>query len=156
MRRITTVTALSVAGVLLAAGTAAALNAQVLRGPSQSSVGTADTLLISFGPEAGSKAKRRREQAEAAAGRFKVLSDPTRVAILSRVLQMPTSITDLALYFDLSQPTVSVHMKMLREAGLLESTRSGAQTLYTASPEHVRDFVRQAGEIVTDEDLIGC
>ncbi|MFN8507389.1 MAG: metalloregulator ArsR/SmtB family transcription factor [Dehalococcoidia bacterium] len=117
--------------------------------------GTADTLLISFGPEAGSKAKRRREQAEAAAGRFKVLSDPTRVAILSRVLQMPTSITDLALYFDLSQPTVSVHMKMLREAGLLESTRSGAQTLYTASPEHVRDFVRQAGEMVTDEELIG-
>jgi len=118
--------------------------------------GTAEALLISFGPEAGSKVKRRREQAEAAANRFKVLSDPTRVAILSRVLQMPTSITDLALYFDLSQPTVSVHMKMLREAGLLESTRSGAQTLYTASPEHVRDFVRQAGEIVTDEDLIGC
>ncbi|MCC6385946.1 MAG: winged helix-turn-helix transcriptional regulator [Dehalococcoidia bacterium] len=118
--------------------------------------GTAETLLISFGPEAGSKAKRRREQAEAAAGRFKVLSDPTRVAILTRVLQMPTSITDLALYFDLSQPTVSVHMKMLREAGLLESTRSGAQTLYSASSEHVRDFVRQAGEIITDEELIGC
>lgn len=45
MRRITTVTALSVAGVILAAGTAAALNAQVLGGPSRSSVGTADTLL---------------------------------------------------------------------------------------------------------------
>ncbi|MGE0817144.1 MAG: hypothetical protein AB7O74_00645 [Candidatus Nanopelagicales bacterium] len=45
MRRVTTVTALSVAGVLLAAGTAAALNAQVLGGPTRSSVGTADTLL---------------------------------------------------------------------------------------------------------------
>lgn len=45
MRRITAVTALSVAGVLLAAGTAAALNAQVLGGPTRTSVGTADTLL---------------------------------------------------------------------------------------------------------------
>ncbi len=45
MRRITAVTALSVAGVLFAAGAAAALNAQVLGGPTRSSVGTADTLL---------------------------------------------------------------------------------------------------------------
>lgn len=45
MRRMTAVTALSVAGVLLAAGAAAALNAQVLGGPSRTSVGTADTLL---------------------------------------------------------------------------------------------------------------
>lgn len=118
--------------------------------------GTEETLLISFGPEAGTKVKRRREQAEAAATKLKVLSDPTRVALLSRVLQSPTSITDLALYFDLSQPTVSVHMKMLREAGLLESTRAGAQTLYSASPEHVREFIRQAGEAIVDEELIGC
>ena len=118
--------------------------------------GTAEALLISFGPEAGTRVKRRREQAEGAASKFKVLSDPTRVALLSRVLQNPTSITDLAVYFDLSQPTVSVHMKMLREAGLLESTRSGAVTLYSASPEHVREFVRQAGEAICDDDLIGC
>lgn len=45
MRRVSAVTALSVVGVLLAAGTAAALNAQVLGGPARSSVGTADTLL---------------------------------------------------------------------------------------------------------------
>lgn len=101
-------------------------------------------LLVGAGPESARKAEDRRERAERAAARFKVLADPTRLALLGRIIADPISVTDLAVYFELSQPTVSVHVKMLREAGLLESERKGAQTLYRARDEAVRQFVEAA------------
>jgi DNA-binding transcriptional ArsR family regulator len=102
------------------------------------------TVVVAFGPEAGRKAQARRELAEGVAQRFKVLSDPTRAALLNLLRHRPVSVTDLACYFELSQPTVSVHVKMLREAGLLQAQRSGAQTLYSATPEAVTQFVEGA------------
>lgn len=114
--------------------------------------GNADLLIVAFGPETGEKVTRRRAMAERAAASFKVLSDPTRLALLGRILHAPISVTDLATYFDLSQPTVSVHVKMLREAGLLESKRAGTQTIYTARPERVREFAGDALANVLWED----
>jgi ArsR family transcriptional regulator len=106
--------------------------------------GVPGMLLVGAGPESARKAEDRRERAERAAARFKVLADPTRLALLGRIINDPISVTDLAVYFELSQPTVSVHVKMLREAGLLESERKGAQTLYRAREEAVRQFVEAA------------
>ncbi|MGE5596090.1 MAG: ArsR/SmtB family transcription factor [Hyphomicrobiales bacterium] len=110
-------------------------------------------LLVGSGGESGRSVERAREQAERSAARFKVLADPTRVAVLSYLLVKPTSITDLASIFGLSQPTVSVHVKTLREAGLLESERSGAQTLYSARPETVRRMVEGALADITSSEL---
>jgi len=109
-------------------------------------------LVVGFGPEAARKAENRRERAERAANRFKVLSDPTRLALLGKIIHEPISVTDLAIYFELSQPTISVHVKLLREAGLLESERKGAQTVYRARPETVRQFVEAALIDVGDAD----
>jgi DNA-binding transcriptional ArsR family regulator len=100
-------------------------------------------LVISYGPEAARRATVRREQSARAATRFKVLGDPTRVAFVNRLIHGPMSVTDLALYFELAQPTVSAHIKILREAGLLESERSGTYTLYRVSEERLRAFVEE-------------
>lgn len=101
-------------------------------------------LMVCQGPEAGSKTGRQREYLERSANRFKVLSDPTRVGILAALIDYPYSVTDLAGMFELSQPTVSVHVKALREAGLLESQKRRGQTLYRASRERVKEFVDAA------------
>lgn len=107
-------------------------------------------VLMAVGPEAEKHQDKRREAAEKAAARFKLLSDPTRLSILTSFCSSPYSISELADFFDLSQPTVSVHVKMLREAGLLEATKVRGQTLYRSSREKVSELLDSAlAEIFT-------
>ncbi|MGK0173561.1 MAG: DNA-binding transcriptional ArsR family regulator [Gammaproteobacteria bacterium] len=51
---------------------------------------------------------------------FAALADPTRRAILSRLLEGQASVTELAAPFQMSQPAVSKHLKVLERAGLIE------------------------------------
>src|SRR5947207_8276296 len=67
--------------------------------------------------------------------RFRALADPTRVAIVNRLAQAEeTCVCDLTAAFDLSQPTISHHLKVLRDAGLVESTRRGTWAYYRVVP----------------------
>jgi DNA-binding transcriptional ArsR family regulator len=59
------------------------------------------------------------------ARRIRVLADPTRLAILDHLRTGPRSVGDIALDFGLAQPTVSAHVKQLREAGLVSAVRRG-------------------------------
>lgn len=108
--------------------------------------GLPGVLVLGFGGESDQRFDRYRELAERAAQRFKVLSDPTRAAILSYLVDCPQTIGDLATQFELSQPTVSVHIKLLRQAALLEWEKRGSATLYRSRPELLREFVGTAQE----------
>jgi ArsR family transcriptional regulator len=68
---------------------------------------------------------------------FKALADPTRLEILRLLAAQPgpTCACDLVEHFDLAQPTVSHHLKVLREAGLLSQTRLGIWAFYAVDPE---------------------
>ena len=57
---------------------------------------------------------------------FAALADPTRRAILARLTQGEASVAELAAPFDMSQPAISKHLKMLERAGLV-STAIDAQ-----------------------------
>jgi len=66
---------------------------------------------------------------------FKALADPTRVSLVNRLAQAhETCVCDLTAAFDLSQPTISHHLKVLRDAGLVESTRRGTWAYYRVVP----------------------
>src|SRR6476660_8872837 len=85
-----------------------------------------------------------REASEELAARFKALSDPTRVAIVNQLSAADeVCVCNLTAAFDLSQPTISHHLKILREAGLVESTRRGTWGYYRLVPEAV-DALRGA------------
>jgi ArsR family transcriptional regulator len=72
------------------------------------------------------------------ADRFRALADPTRVAIVNRLSGADElCVCDLTAAFDLSQPTISHHLKILREAGLVESSRRGTWAYYRLVPETV-------------------
>jgi ArsR family transcriptional regulator, arsenate/arsenite/antimonite-responsive transcriptional repressor len=74
--------------------------------------------------------------ADVLAARFKALADPTRVAIVNRLAQAEeTCVCDLTAAFALSQPTISHHLKVLRDAGLVESSRRGTWAFYRVVPE---------------------
>lgn len=51
---------------------------------------------------------------------FAALADPTRRAILSRLASGAASVTEIAAPFEMSQPAVSKHLKVLERAGLIE------------------------------------
>src|SRR5881275_583339 len=81
---------------------------------------------------------------EELAARFKALADPTRVAIVNRLAAADeVCVCDLNAAFELSQPTISHHLRILREAGLVESTRRGTWAFYRLVPEAV-DALREA------------
>ena len=82
--------------------------------------------------------------AEELAERFRALADPTRVAIVNRLSGADElCVCDLNAAFDLSQPTISHHLKILRDAGLVESSRRGTWAYYRLVPEAV-DALRGA------------
>ena len=80
----------------------------------------------------------RRFYAGEVASRLKVLSDPTRVALLSQLACEPMSVTELAALYDLAQPTVSIHVRQLREAGLVVARKEGGRTIYSVPHDRVQ------------------
>ncbi|HEX2839856.1 metalloregulator ArsR/SmtB family transcription factor [Hyphomicrobium sp.] len=58
---------------------------------------------------------------------FAALSDPTRRAILARLAKGEATVSELAAPFDLTQPAISKHLKVLERAGLISRGRA-AQT----------------------------
>jgi ArsR family transcriptional regulator, arsenate/arsenite/antimonite-responsive transcriptional repressor len=78
------------------------------------------------------------EAAEALAGTFKALADPTRVAIVNRLTMAEAlCVCDLTAAFELSQPTISHHLRILREAGIVEAERRGTWAYYRLAPDAI-------------------
>ncbi len=68
---------------------------------------------------------------------FKALGDPVRLRMLSIVASHQggeSCVCDISPAFDLSQPTISHHLKVLREAGLLDCERRGTWVYYRVIP----------------------
>jgi ArsR family transcriptional regulator len=85
-------------------------------------------------------------ESETLAARFKALADPTRVAIINRLGQCEECcVCDLNAAFDLAQPTISHHLKVLRDAGLVESSRRGTWAYYRLVPEAVQALRQTLG-----------
>jgi ArsR family transcriptional regulator, arsenate/arsenite/antimonite-responsive transcriptional repressor len=68
---------------------------------------------------------------------FKALGDPVRLRLVSLIgarQGREVCVCDLASAFNLSQPTISHHLKVLREAGLIDSERRGTWVYYRLIP----------------------
>jgi len=69
---------------------------------------------------------------------LKAIADPARLRLLSLVLSHEggeACVCDLMPYFDLTQPTISHHLKVLHENGLLDREKRGTWVFYKARPE---------------------
>jgi ArsR family transcriptional regulator len=85
-------------------------------------------------------------ESEELAARFRALADPTRVAIVNRLGQCDECcVCDLTDAFALAQPTISHHLKVLRDAGLVQSSRRGTWAYYRLVPEAVRALRQTLG-----------
>jgi DNA-binding transcriptional ArsR family regulator len=66
---------------------------------------------------------------------FKALSDPTRRAVLERLAQAELTATQLREGFAITQPAMSQHLAVLRDAGLISERREGRYVNYRVQPE---------------------
>ena len=81
-----------------------------------------------------------REDAEQLAATFKAVADPARLLVLSLIAAQPSGeacVCHFTARLDLSQPTVSHHLKLLFDAGLLERERRGTWVYYRIIPEQL-------------------
>jgi ArsR family transcriptional regulator len=71
---------------------------------------------------------------------FKALGDPTRFEIFRLIAAQPEPLCacDVVARFELSQPTISHHLKVLRDAGLITATRRGVWAYYAVAPAGIR------------------
>ncbi|MER7274670.1 metalloregulator ArsR/SmtB family transcription factor [Dactylosporangium sp. NPDC000244] len=98
-------------------------------------VGIAKTAMPAISPLAGEPIERA--DAEQLAGVLKAIADPGRLQLLSLIQSAPegeASVTDLTAPLGLSQPTVSHHLRILTEAGLLEREKRGVWAYYRLVP----------------------
>jgi len=74
------------------------------------------------------------------------LGDPTRRAILARLLEGPLAVGELASHFPVSRPAISQHLRILKDANLVLDQPQGNRRLYTLNPEgfdSLRDYFDQ-------------
>lgn len=104
-----------------------------------------------------------------AAPALTALGDATRRAILTRIAAQPATVADLARALPVSQPAVSQHVKVLRDARLIRGRTEGRRTIYQLDPDgaealrrwldrmwgsalgHFADYVDQNPEDKTDD-----
>lgn len=79
---------------------------------------------------------------------FKALADPTRLEILRLVAAQagPVCVCDIVDRFDLAQPTISHHLKVLREGGLLRGSKRGIWAFYELEPG-LADVLAEAAQL---------
>src|SRR5580658_9033102 len=77
---------------------------------------------------------------------FQALADPTRRAILARLAMGEASVNDLAKPFDISQPAISKHLKVLERAGLISRSRDAQYRPCRLEPHTLKSVDEWLGE----------
>ncbi len=72
---------------------------------------------------------------------FEIIAEPNRRAILSLLVLSQQSVGEIARQLRMSQPTVSKHLRVLREAGFVESTVDAQRRLYRRNLNHFRRWM---------------
>lgn len=94
-----------------------------------------------------------RARTELLAKRLKTISDPTRLAILDALRSGPRTVTELAGSFSLAQPTVSNHVKLLRDAGLVTDVRHGTRRNLEVRTEVVDELLASLRDLLAPRAL---
>jgi DNA-binding transcriptional ArsR family regulator len=79
---------------------------------------------------------------------FEAIAQPTRREILRLLAVDELSAGKVASHFEVTQPAISQHLKVLREAGLVTERREGTRRLYRVRPEGLADLHGFLGDVL--------
>jgi len=93
------------------------------------------------------------------------LADPTRLILLYALSDQSCNVSELTQKLELSQPTISRHLKVLRDGGLVRGTRQGMTVRYELADQRViqaldllrsvlRDLIQHRAELIDELDLL--
>ncbi len=68
---------------------------------------------------------------------LEALGDPTRLSIFQRVAVRPHSVGEIAEHMPVSRPAVSQHLRVLKQAGLVDDIKDGTRRVYQIKPEGI-------------------
>jgi DNA-binding transcriptional ArsR family regulator len=71
---------------------------------------------------------------------FAIVAEPSRRAILGVLMSSPQTVGEIERQLQMSQPTVSKHLRVLRDAGFVESTVDGPRRLYRLTPAPLEEI----------------
>ena len=71
---------------------------------------------------------------------FEAVAEPTRRAVMALLADGEHSVNDLVARFEVTQPAISHHLRILREAGLVKARRAGRQRLYRLHGRPLREI----------------
>jgi DNA-binding transcriptional ArsR family regulator len=72
---------------------------------------------------------------------FDVLAEPARRRILDQLLDRPRTVGDLVAALNVSQPSVSKHLRVLREAGVVQARKDAQRRIYELRPEALAEVL---------------
>ena len=88
---------------------------------------------------------------------LKALAHPARVAIIEYLLSVDTCIcNDIVLEINLAQPTVSQHLKELKNAGIIKGDVEGKSICYCVNPDTLKKLEHFIGQIITKCNQTKC
>ena len=79
-----------------------------------------------------------------------LLGDASRRAIIERLSRSPCSVAELAEDMPISRPAVSQHLKLLREAGIVQDEPQGRQRVYSIDAARLERYRRQLDQFWSD------
>ena len=86
---------------------------------------------------------------------FKALSDQNRLKILHILSDGERCACELLKHFDFTQPTLSHHMKVLMECGLVDSRKEGTWNYYSLNKDNANELIRFLNELMlSNKELI--
>lgn len=71
---------------------------------------------------------------------FEVIAEPNRRAILGLLISSEQSVNEIERQLEMSQPTVSKHLRVLRDAGIVEATIDAQRRVYRLKPESLKEI----------------
>lgn len=86
---------------------------------------------------------------------LKAMADETRLAILEMLSQEELCACHILEAFDITQPTLSYHMRILVESGLVDSKKDGTWTRYNINPQAMTSFNAKVSEFNVEGKSIG-
>jgi DNA-binding transcriptional ArsR family regulator len=85
---------------------------------------------------------------------FEALGDATRMAIFQKLANGPMAVNELAGMLPVSRPAVSQHLRVLKDAGLVNDSKAGTRRIYQLNPEGMR-LLRLHFDQVWDQAMSG-
>ena len=89
---------------------------------------------------------------------FRALSDPTRLLVLSLIATRgrPLSVGEIVAALDVGQPTVSQHLKVLKEACFVVVEQQGTRRLYSINPRCLTEFPTAAAVVMANVEQVAA